>query len=181
MSTSTNNEDRDMHESIATVADTEAARRYDAGHVSDSSEHPLVLFDGDCNLCNNSVQFILKRDPLARFRFASLQSQAGRDAIAAVSEGELPGSNPPGSILPDSIMLIRGRKLQMKSTAALAIARGLRFPWPLVSVFWLVPYPLRNLVYDWIARNRIRWFGRREECWVPTPELRARFLDADER
>jgi predicted DCC family thiol-disulfide oxidoreductase YuxK len=117
------------------------------------------------------VQFLLQRDRVGRFRFASLQSQAGRDAIAAVAHGDLP----------DSIMLIRGGKLKVKSTAALAIARGLRFPWPLVSVFWLVPYPLRNLVYDWVARNRIRWFGKREECWVPTPELRARFLDADER
>lgn len=160
-----------MHESIATGADRNATHGYDADNVSEPSEHPLVLFDGDCNLCNNSVQFVLKRDPKGRFRFASLQSQVGRDAIAKVAQG----------VLPDSILLIRGGKLQMKSTAALAIARGLRFPWPLVSVFWLVPYPLRNLVYDWIGRNRIRWFGKREECWVPTPELRARFLDADER
>lgn len=160
-----------MHQSIATVADTKAKRGYDGCHVSETSEHPLVLFDGDCNLCNHSVQFVLKRDRQARFRFASLQSQAGRAAIAAVFEGDLP----------DSIMLIHGGKLQMKSTAALAIARGLRWPWPFVSVFWLVPYPLRNLIYDWVARNRIRWFGKREECWVPTKELRARFLDADER
>lgn len=171
MSASIDGEDRCIPESIATVADREATHGYDVGHVSESSEHPLVLFDGDCNLCHRSVQFLLQRDRVGRFRFASLQSQAGRDAIAAVAQGDLP----------DSIMLIRGGKLTVKSTAALAIARGLRFPWPLVSVFWLVPYPLRNLVYDWVARNRIRWFGKREECWVPTPELRARFLDADER
>lgn len=160
-----------MPESIATVADREATHGYDVRHVSESSKHPLVLFDGNCNLCHRSVQFLLQRDRVGRFRFASLQSQAGRDAIAAVAQSDLP----------DSIMLIRGGKLKVKSTAALAIARGLRFPWPLVSVFWLVPYPLRDLVYDWVARNRIRWFGKREECWVPTPELRARFLDADER
>ena len=139
--------------------------------MSPASEHPLVLFDGDCNLCNHSVQFILKRDRNARFQFASLQSQVGRAAIAALGVGDLP----------DSIMLIAGDHLQVKSTAALTIARGLRWPWPLLSVFWLVPRPLRNLVYDWVARNRIRWFGKREECWVPTPELRARFLDASER
>ena len=160
-----------MPESIATVADREATHGYDVRHVSESSKHPLVLFDGNCNLCHRSVQFLLQRDRVGRFRFATLQSQAGRDAIAAVAQSDLP----------DSIMLIRGGKLKVKSTAALAIARGLRFPWPLVSVFWLVPYPLRDLVYDWVARNRIRWFGKREECWVPTPELRARFLDADER
>ena len=153
------------------VADTGTASGYDGRDVSQPSEHPLVLFDGDCNLCNNSVQFILKRDPKAQFRFASLQSQAGRAAIEALGVGDLP----------DSIMLICAGKLQVKSTAALAIARGLRWPWPLLSVLWLVPYPLRNLVYDWIARNRIRWFGKREQCWVPTPELRTRFLDASER
>ena len=82
---------------------------------------------------------------------------------------------------PDSIMLIRAGKLCVKSTAALGIARGLRWPWPLLSVFWLVPYWLRDLVYDWIARNRIRWFGKPELCWVPKPEFRGRFLDAEER
>lgn len=176
-----------MTESIATGADNEAARGYDGAPVSDpqapnaasraeapqpkATDASLVLFDGDCNLCNHSVQFIIKRDRVGRFSFASLQSEAGQKAIAAVTDGELP----------DSIVLIRRGRLMVKSTAALAIARGLRFPWPLLSVFWLVPYPLRNLVYDWIARNRIKWFGKREECWVPTPELRARFLDANER
>ena len=137
-----------------------------------ATEPPLILFDGDCNLCHGSVQFVLRRDPKAHFRFASLQSAAGRAVIAAVA---------PGAELPDSIVLVHRGRLRTKSAAALAIARGLRFPWPLLSVFWLVPYPLRDLVYDWIARHRYRWFGKRQECWVPTPALRARFLDADER
>ena len=140
--------------------------------MADATEHPLILFDGDCNLCNGAVQFVLKRDPTGTFHFASLQSDAGRAALAPL----LAGRN-----LPDSIVLLRGNKLHTKSTAALAIARGLRWPWPLLAVFWLVPYPLRNLVYDWIARNRIRWFGKREECWIPRPEWRARFRDAPER
>jgi predicted DCC family thiol-disulfide oxidoreductase YuxK len=140
--------------------------------VSVPAESPLVLFDGVCNLCHGSVQFIIRRDPQARFRFAALQSAAGQQALAAA--GVL-------GKLPDSIVLVRGGRVQVKSAAALAIARGLRWPWPLLSVFWVVPYPLRDLVYDFIARNRIRWFGQRQECWVPTKELRARFLDAGER
>ena len=137
-----------------------------------TTKHPLILFDGDCNLCNGSVQFVLKRDSNATFQFASLQSQVGREAILRVSAGES---------VPDSIVLIRGDKLLLKSSAALAIVRGLRWPWPILSVFWLVPYPLRDLIYDWIARNRIRWFGKREECWIPKPEWLIRFLDHNER
>ena len=136
-----------------------------------SHEAPLILFDGVCNLCNGAVQFVLRRDGHARFRFAALQSKAGREALARA--GVL------GQV-PDSIVLLAGGRVRVKSAAALAIARGLRFPWPLVSVCWLVPYPLRDVVYDWVARNRYRWFGKREQCWVPTPELRARFLDAGE-
>ncbi len=133
---------------------------------------PLILFDGDCNLCHGAVQFVLRRDPKGRFRFASLQSAAGRAAIAAVA---------PGVVLPDSIVVVHGDRLRTKSAAALAIARGLRFPWPLAAVGWLLPAPLRDAVYDWVARHRYRWFGRRQQCWVPTPALRARFLDAAER
>lgn len=133
-----------------------------------SVEPPLILFDGVCNLCSGAVQFVIRRDPKARFRFAALQSAAGREALAraGVSGG-----------LPDSIVLLHRGRVRVKSAAALAIARGLRLPWPLLGAFWLVPYPLRDLVYDWIARNRYRWFGRTEQCWVPTPELRARFVD----
>lgn len=134
-------------------------------------EHPLILFDGDCNLCNGSVQFVLKRDAKATFQFASLQSEAGRGALALVASLDQP----------DSIMLIRAGKLHIKSSAALGIARGLRWPWPLLSVFWLVPSRLRDFVYDWIARNRIRWFGKPEHCWLPQPEFLGRFLDAAER
>lgn len=136
-----------------------------------SQEAPLILFDGVCNLCSGAVQFVLRRDVRARFRFASLQSAAGRAVLAKA--GAL-------GTVPDSIVLVMGGRVQVKSGAALAIARGLRWPWPLLSAFWLVPYPLRDLVYDWIARNRYRWFGKTEQCWVPTQELRARFLDADE-
>lgn len=137
-----------------------------------AAEPPLILFDGDCNLCNRAVQFVLRRDPGGRFRFAALQSAAGR---AALQRAGVTGA------LPDSIVVLHRGRVRTRSAAALAIARGLRLPWPLATVFWLVPYGLRDLVYDWIARRRRRWFGRPAVCWVPTPELRARFLDADER
>ena len=133
---------------------------------------PVILFDGDCNLCNGAVQFLLRVDRAGRFRFAAVQSAAARDVLAR--------ANAPAS-LPDSIVLVADGRVRTKSAAALAIARGLRFPWPLVAVFWLVPFPLRDLVYDFVARHRLRWFGKRRECWVPTPALRGRFLDADER
>jgi predicted DCC family thiol-disulfide oxidoreductase YuxK len=137
-----------------------------------TSAHPIVLFDGACNFCNASVQFVLRRDPGARFRFAALQSRAATDVLAAV------GWNAP---LPDSVALVEGGRVVWKSAAALGVARRLRWPWPLLAAFVLVPRPLRDLVYDFVARRRLRWFGRQETCMVPTKELRARFLDAGER
>lgn len=131
-----------------------------------------MLFDGDCNLCHGAVQFVLRRDPRGRFRFASLQSAAGRQALLAAGAP---------AVLPDSIVLLADGGVAVKSTAALRIARRLRWPWPLLAVAFVVPRPLRDLVYDWIARHRYRWFGKRAQCLVPTPALRARFLDAAER
>jgi len=143
--------------------------------MPNQAEHPLILFDGDCNLCNGAVQFVIKRDRRARFRFAALQSEAGKAALEAAL-------GPDGAAaIPDSIVLVRAQAVKTKSAAALAIAGGLRLPWPLMRLFWVVPYPIRDWVYDWVARNRLRWFGKRETCWIPTPELRARFLDASER
>jgi predicted DCC family thiol-disulfide oxidoreductase YuxK len=124
----------------------------------------VVLFDGVCNLCNGAVRFILARDPAARFRFASLQSDAAR---------RLWGDGGPA----ETIVLLDAGKTYVKSTAALRIARGLRFPWPLLYAFVAVPRPVRDLIYDWVARHRYRWFGKRDTCMLPTPELRERFLE----
>ncbi len=126
----------------------------------------VVLFDGVCNLCNNSVQFIITRDRSARFRFAALDSAAARRLI------ERTGSRSP---LPDSIVLVEQGRVYTRSTAALRIARRLPFPWPLLYAAIVVPRPLRDLAYDFVARNRYRWFGKRDSCMMPTPELRARF------
>jgi len=129
---------------------------------------PLLLFDGQCNLCTGAVQFVLRRDRRARFRFAARESAAGRAVLAQLGLPEQP----------ESIVVVHRGRVWTRSAASLAVARRLPFPWPLASVFWIVPSPLRDLVYRWIAKNRYRWFGKRDTCWVPTPELRARFLDA---
>jgi len=129
-----------------------------------SSGGAIVLFDGVCNLCNGAVQFILARDPGARFQFAALQSETARRLL---------GSN--ASI--ESMALVEAGQVFRKSAAALRIARKLSFPWPLLYAFVVVPRPLRDLIYDWVARHRYGWFGKRETCWLPTPELRGRFID----
>ena len=135
----------------------------------DTSAHPVVLFDGVCNLCNATVNFLIDRDPDGVFRFGALQSEAARPLLHrhGLSATEL-----------SSVVLIEDGHVYTRSTAALRIARRLPGLWPLLQVFYAVPTPLRDLVYDVIARNRYRWFGKRDACRVPTPDLRARFLDA---
>ena len=135
---------------------------------SSTPDGPILLFDGVCNLCNGAVQFIVRRDPKSKFRFAALQSDAAKALLQSA------GADAGG--LPDSMVLIEVGRLYTRSNAALRAARHLRFPWPLLRVFWIVPLPLRNWMYDFVARHRHRWFGRRDECMLPTPELQARFL-----
>jgi len=125
------------------------------------------LFDGVCNLCNGFVQFVIARDPAGRFRFAPLQSDAARRLLG--------GRDAPQE-WPDSIVLVEDGGVFTRSTAALRVARGLSFPWPLAYAFVGVPRPLRDWVYDIVARNRHRWFGRRDVCMLQTPELLARFI-----
>lgn len=129
---------------------------------------PIILFDGVCNLCNASVDFVIKRDRQELFRFASLQ---GKAAHALLHEHQLPADTI------NTVILVEGGKVYTRSTAALRITRHLPFPWPLLSLFLVVPLFIRDLVYDVVARNRYRWFGRADTCRVPAPELRARFLD----
>ncbi len=129
--------------------------------------HALVLFDGVCNLCNNSVNFIIDRDPEAYFKFAALQDEAVKPLLTRYDLS---------SEYLDSIVLVEAGQCYRNSTAALRIARRLKSGWPLFYAFIMVPRPLRDVVYKWIARNRYRWFGKRDTCRIPTPELRARFL-----
>lgn len=129
----------------------------------------IVLFDGVCNFCNSSVQFILKRDPKALFRFAALQSEQGQ---AILKQHHLATSDF------DSIVLLREADgtLYQRSSAALHIAKKLSGAWPLLYGFMIVPPFIRDAVYNFIAKRRYRWFGQREACMLPTPEQRARFL-----
>lgn len=128
----------------------------------------VILFDGVCHLCQGAVKFIIKRDPAGRFRFASLQSEAGSRLLQAAGAHE-------ESL--DSVVLIENGSYYIRSAAALRIARGLRYPWPLLYALIVVPKGLRDAVYQFIARHRYRWFGKDETCLVPTRELRERFLE----
>jgi predicted DCC family thiol-disulfide oxidoreductase YuxK len=130
-----------------------------------------ILFDGVCNLCERSVLFVIERDRAAYFRLASLQSEAG-ERIAqqhGIDAAAL-----------ESIVLIEDGRVWRQSDAALRIARKLDGAWPLLALLQVVPRFIRDRVYARVAANRYRWFGRKDSCMVPTPELRARFLDANE-
>ncbi len=128
----------------------------------------IILFDGVCNLCNRSVQFVIRRDKKDLFRFAALQSEAGE---RLVRERGIDTSKV------DSIILIEpGVAYYVKSEAALRIARSLSGIWPILGIFLWLPDKLRDVVYDLIARNRYRIFGKQDACMVPSPELRKKFL-----
>lgn len=129
-------------------------------------QHPVVLFDGVCNLCNSSVTFIIRHDPKGLFRFAPLQSEHGERLLKGFKE------RPKG----DSVVLILDDQYFVKTSASLRIAVRLSGLWPLMGIFLIIPAFLRNPVYDLIARYRYQWFGKRESCMIPTPELRSRFL-----
>jgi predicted DCC family thiol-disulfide oxidoreductase YuxK len=136
---------------------------------ANSEVNNVVFFDGVCNLCNSSVNFLIDRDPQSRFRFASLQSK--------FSEGFLPQYNiEPTKV--DSIAFYSKGKLYSKSRAVLEIARRMRRCWPMLYVFIIIPGFIRDAIYNWIARNRYKWFGKQDSCRMPTPELKSRFLDS---
>jgi predicted DCC family thiol-disulfide oxidoreductase YuxK len=132
------------------------------------SNGPVVLFDGVCNVCNGSVLFIIKRDAQSKLKFASLQSEYGAEQMKRF--------NLPPSAL-DSVLLIKNGQLFQKSNAALEIARMLDGMWPVMYAFKIVPIFIRDFFYDWIAKNRYRWFGKKDECMIPTPQVKARFVN----
>lgn len=126
-----------------------------------------MLFDGVCNLCNSSVQFILNHDKEEAFRFASLQSEEAQEVLGQFEDK-------PNDL--SSVVLLENGTLYTRSTAALRVTRRLSGAWPLLYAFIIVPRPIRDTVYDWIARNRYRWFGKKDQCMIPSPDLKSRFL-----
>ena len=128
----------------------------------------IILFDGVCNLCNNAIQFIIKRDRKDIFRYAALQSELGQ---------QLTKERGIDTQLVDSMILIEpGVAYFVKSDAALEISKEFGGLWSILHLFSWLPSALRNPIYDFVARNRYRWFGKKDQCMIPTPELQAKFL-----
>ena len=129
--------------------------------------HPVLYFDGVCNLCNQSVQWVIRRDKKAVFRFAPLQSQAGLSFQHVHFLQKIP----------DSVLLQYKGKVYVKSGAVLKLMQILGGVYKLSVVGWLVPRFVRDVIYDYIARNRYKWFGKKETCMIPTEAVRKRFLE----
>ena len=130
---------------------------------------PIIFFDGVCNLCNGAVRFIIRRDPDSYFRFATLQSAYARKFLSEMGYHEFSEM--------DSIILIKEGNIFVKSDAALGIARHLSGIWPALYGLRIFPRYLRNFVYDLVANNRYKWFGKKDACMIPTPEIRSRFIE----
>lgn len=132
------------------------------------ADHPVLLFDGVCHLCEASVQFIIKRDPRGVFRFVPLQSPFGQELLKKfhLSQSDL-----------NTMILIERDQYYIKSSAALHIARKLNGIWPLLSIFFILPRFIRDALYNFIAKNRYQWFGKKDVCMIPTPDIRGRFLE----
>lgn len=127
----------------------------------------IILFDGVCNFCNKSVQFIIQRDEKAYFHFASLQSEIGKKLI---EDYHIPPNI-------NSLILLEENHYYTKSTAALRICKNLRGYWRFLKIFTFVPVSLRDFIYDFVAKNRYKWFGKTESCSLPSPQMKKRFLE----
>ncbi|MGD8781490.1 MAG: thiol-disulfide oxidoreductase DCC family protein [Ignavibacteria bacterium] len=128
---------------------------------------PVIFFDGVCNLCNASINFIIKHDYKKVFRYAPLQSE--------ISKKLLKSSSIVNGI--DSVVLLKNNEIFIKSDAAFEILKEFRPFWKMLLVFKLLPKFIRDHLYDYIAKNRYKWFGKKEECMVPTRELKSLFLN----
>ncbi|HEY1039671.1 MAG TPA: DCC1-like thiol-disulfide oxidoreductase family protein [Bacteroidia bacterium] len=128
----------------------------------------IVLFDGVCNFCDASIQFIINREKHPALHFASLQSETGKHLMQKYGID---------ASTTDSVVFIVKNKAHTKSSAALHLCKRLKGLYPLLFAFIIVPPFIRNAVYDWVARNRYKWYGKKDACMIPTPEVRARFVD----
>ena len=127
----------------------------------------IILFDGICNLCSGAVGFVIRHDPAGKFKFAALQSESGKQLL------EKYFSSGPKA---DSFILLKDGKPLVQSSAALEVIRQLTGPVKLLYAFIIVPAGLRNLIYDFVAGKRYKWFGKKEACLIPDPELMNRFI-----
>ena len=127
----------------------------------------IILFDGLCNLCSGFVQFVYRRDKEGNFRFACLQNEISKEILNRFDLG-LAGMK--------TIVLIESERLYLKSNAFLRIIRFLRFPWPLLTIGYILPRSFRDKLYDFVANNRYRWFGKKKRCMLPRGDLVNRFL-----
>ncbi len=134
-----------------------------------SDNQPVLLFDGECNLCNGLVQFIITHDKKKLFYFATLQSEIGKNALSNATKSN--------TKVPESLILLYKGRFFVKSSAAIHTAKLLGGFWQLFFAAILVPAFLRDGVYNFISRNRYKWFGKQNECIIPTPELKERFLN----
>lgn len=132
-----------------------------------NEDKPILLFDGVCNFCDSTVNFIIDRDPHKNIRFAALQSQAGQQLLEKFS---LDKNNF------DSLVVVYKGRYFKKTAAVLRVVRWMKFPWNIMSIFIVIPTFIGNFFYDIVARNRYKWFGKLEYCRVPTPDVKERFL-----
>lgn len=130
--------------------------------------NPVILFDGICNLCNSAVRFVIRHDRKKQFRFASLQGEAGLQLMKQYHV-QLPHT--------DSFILIYNQKVYIKSSAALMVLKMIGGPLALAYGFIIVPRFIRDGIYSWIAKNRYKWFGKKESCMIPEKDLSYLFLD----
>ena len=131
-------------------------------------QQPIILFDGVCNFCNSAVNFVIKRDKNSALKFTTLQSNIAHQMLAH--------QNIPTNDL-SSFVFIENEKIHTRSTAALRVCKYLTGLWPLMYGFIIVPKFIRDGIYNWVAKNRYRWFGKTKECMIPTPEIKAKFLN----
>lgn len=136
--------------------------------MNTETEKKLILFDGVCNLCNGSVQFIIKHDKENQFLFSSLQSEAAQVYLQKFNLSQNTFN---------SFILIEGDKVYMRSSGALRVLKHLGSGWKLLYAFIIVPKFIRDGVYNFISKNRYKWFGKKDACWIPTTELKSKFLD----
>jgi predicted DCC family thiol-disulfide oxidoreductase YuxK len=139
-----------------------------------TENNPIILFDGICNFCNSTVNFVLKRDKNNIFKFSPIQSDAGQKFLKEILKQENYKKN--GQLDFDTIILLENRKYYTHSTAVLQIIKKLNGIWKLFYVMIIIPPPVRDFVYSFVSKNRYKWFGRRDKCMIPTEMDKSRFI-----